>query len=196
MRHCAASWAVGYPATCHLRSLGMTDEQSPGSAEQRLADAGIPLEEEDFGREDEPDVCGCLLAGTVTGGTRVKAVIRPGLSSWQRETFAEWTESRFARLLEHGPEPDGWQKRSCGVDSPSCRFFDDPADANDRAEVLAAIRICPMAVTKSAPWLSRRVLRFSGVASLASCLTPTRRGSLMLPCAPPSRADRPFLQAG
>jgi hypothetical protein len=29
--------------------------------------------------------------------------------------FAEWAESRFARLIEHGPEPAGWQERSDGA---------------------------------------------------------------------------------
>jgi hypothetical protein len=47
----------------------MTDDQkTPASAEQRLADLGPRLEEEDFGRADEPDVCGCLLAGEAPGG--------------------------------------------------------------------------------------------------------------------------------
>jgi hypothetical protein len=45
----------------------------------------------------------------------VKAAIRPGLDGWQRDMFAEWAESRFARLIEHGPEPDGWQERSGGA---------------------------------------------------------------------------------
>jgi hypothetical protein len=96
----------------------MTDDNPvEPTAEQRLAAIGIPLEEIDFGREDEPDVGGCLLAEDVPdgGGTRVKAAIRPGLDGWQRDMFAEWAESRFARLIEHGPEPDGWQERSDGA---------------------------------------------------------------------------------
>jgi hypothetical protein len=81
-------------------------------AESRLADLGIRLEEEDFGRWDEPDVGGCLLAEPVEGGTRVRAVIRPGLVDEPREMFAAWAQSRFLRFNEYGPEPDGWQKRT------------------------------------------------------------------------------------
>jgi hypothetical protein len=97
--------AFGYAAS-------MTDANQVSAAEQRLAAAGIPLEEEDFGREDEPDVGGCTLAEPVAGGTRVKAVIRPGLAGEPRAMLAEWAESRFQRFTEHGPEPDGWQKRT------------------------------------------------------------------------------------
>lgn len=45
----------------------------------------------------------------------MQAAIRPGLEANRRATFAEWAESRFQRFLEHGPEPDGWQKRSDGA---------------------------------------------------------------------------------
>jgi hypothetical protein len=90
----------------------VTDHHEMGQAEQQLAAMGILLEEEDFGRKDEPDVGGCILAEPVEGGTRVRAVVRPGLSGEFREMFAEWAASRFARFNEHGPEPDGWQKRT------------------------------------------------------------------------------------
>jgi hypothetical protein len=84
------------------------------TAEERLAALGVPLEEIDFGREDEPDVGGCIMAEDAEGGTRVKVVIRPGLAGEPRATFAEWAESRFARLIEHGPEPDGWEDHGYG----------------------------------------------------------------------------------
>jgi hypothetical protein len=89
----------------------MIDPDQVSEAEQRLTNAGIPLEEEDFGREDEPDVVGCILAEPVEGGTRAKAVIRPGLTGKLRAMFAEWAESRLQRFTEDGPEPDGWQRR-------------------------------------------------------------------------------------
>jgi hypothetical protein len=84
------------------------------TAEERLAALGVLLEEIDFGREDEPDVGGCIMAEDAEGGTRVKVVIRPGLSGEPRATFAEWAESRFARLIEHGPDPDGWEDHGYG----------------------------------------------------------------------------------
>ncbi|MBC9730550.1 MULTISPECIES: hypothetical protein [Streptomyces] len=84
------------------------------SAEARLAAMGWPVEEEDFGRADEPDVQGCLLIEEVEGGVRARIVVRPGLQGDVRKSFAEWAESRLQRFMEHGPEPDGWQKRSDG----------------------------------------------------------------------------------
>lgn len=88
----------------------MPDEAEP--AEPRLADLGVELEEEDFGREDEPDIGGCLLAQPVEGGTKMRAVIRPGMPDDRRQTFDEWAASRLLRFHEHGPDPDGWQKRT------------------------------------------------------------------------------------
>jgi hypothetical protein len=112
---------MAYLMVLHLRSemmeehgagVNMTNHDEMGEAEQRLADAGIVLEEEDFGREDEPNVGGCILAEYVEGGVRLKAVIRPGLSGDFRDMFADWAATRFARFIEDGPEPDGWQKRT------------------------------------------------------------------------------------
>ncbi|MGW0251067.1 hypothetical protein ACWDYH_31005 [Nocardia goodfellowii] len=84
------------------------------SAEERLNALGISLEETDFGREDEPDVGGCLLVEAFEQGMKVMVAVRPGLVGGDRETYAEWAESRLRRFAEHGPEPDGWQKRSDG----------------------------------------------------------------------------------
>jgi hypothetical protein len=84
-------------------------------AEDRLKARGVVLEEIDFGREDEPNVSGCLVAQYVEQGVRLKVAVRPGLSGHWREGFAEWAESRLQRFLDHGPEPDGWQKRSDGA---------------------------------------------------------------------------------
>jgi hypothetical protein len=91
----------------------MTDEN--GSAEQRLAAMGVPIEEQDFDGAVDPEVSGCILAEFVPGGVRLKAVVQAGLGGWQRDMFAEWAESRFVRLQEHGTEPDGWQERSDGA---------------------------------------------------------------------------------
>jgi len=86
----------------------------PGEAERRLIAFGVPLEEQDFGDAVDPEVYGCILAEPADGGNRFKIAVRPELSGWQRETFAEWAASRFARFAEHGPEPDGWQEQSAG----------------------------------------------------------------------------------
>jgi hypothetical protein len=84
------------------------------TAEQRLARLGVPFEEPDSADALDPELGGCLLARPVDDGVQVKVVIRPELPGWQRVTFAEWAESRFMRFIEHGPEPDGWQKRPDG----------------------------------------------------------------------------------
>ncbi|MFG3189260.1 hypothetical protein [Streptomyces omiyaensis] len=76
---------------------------------------GWPIEEEDFGREDEPAIDGCALLEEVDGGLRGRFVVRPGLAADRRTDFAEWVVSRVDRFLEHGPEPDGWQRRSDGA---------------------------------------------------------------------------------
>jgi hypothetical protein len=84
------------------------------SAEERLGALGVPFEETDFGDNVDPDVFGCLLVRQVDNGLMMKVAIRPGLVRDARETFAQWAESRLQRFAEHGPEPDGWQKRSDG----------------------------------------------------------------------------------
>jgi hypothetical protein len=88
----------------------MTGEND--SAEQRLAASGVPIEEEDFGDEISLDITGCIAADFVQGEVRFIAVARAGLPQWQRAMFLEWAESRFERIREHGPEPDGWQNIS------------------------------------------------------------------------------------
>jgi hypothetical protein len=88
----------------------MADESD--RAPWQLPALGIALEEEHFGRDDEPDIAGCLLAEYVEGGTRMRAVIRPDLADELCQTFAKWAESRLLRFHEVGPEPDGWQKRT------------------------------------------------------------------------------------
>ncbi|MGQ4355279.1 hypothetical protein [Streptomyces drozdowiczii] len=80
-----------------------------------LARYGWPIEEEDFGREDEPDVVGCALLEEVEGGTRGKFVVRPGLDEENRTGFAEWAVQKVGRFLELGPVADGWQERSDGA---------------------------------------------------------------------------------
>ncbi|MCX5170564.1 MULTISPECIES: hypothetical protein [Streptomyces] len=83
-------------------------------AEKRLIAGGLEIEEVDFGREDEPDIDGCALLSQRDEGLAVRLVIRPGLASEFRAGFAEWALQRIERFEEHGPEPDGWQKRSDG----------------------------------------------------------------------------------
>jgi hypothetical protein len=83
-------------------------------AERKLIDMGWPLEEVDFGREDEPLIDGCALIREVDGGMAARLVIRPGLDEEYRDGFAEWAVQRLERFEEHGPEPDGWQRRSDG----------------------------------------------------------------------------------
>lgn len=83
-------------------------------AEERLGALGVPFEEIDFGANVDADVRGCLLVRQVGEGLMMKVAIRPGLVGPARETFAHWAESRLQRFAEHGPEPDGWQKRSDG----------------------------------------------------------------------------------
>jgi hypothetical protein len=92
----------------------MTLDPAELTAEQRLARLGVPFEEPGPGDVLDPEVGGCLLARRVEDGVRVKVVIRPELQGWKRVTFAEWAESRFARFIESGPEPDGWQERPDG----------------------------------------------------------------------------------
>lgn len=81
-------------------------------AEEWLAAAGMGLIEKDFGREDEPDVIGCLLVQRIEEGLKFRAFIRPGTTGEQRTTCAEWAVSRIQRFIEYGPEPDGWKARS------------------------------------------------------------------------------------
>jgi len=76
---------------------------------------GWPLEEVDFGREDEPDIDGCAVVSVVGDeGIAASFVIRPGLAEELRAGFAEWAVQKVDRFAEHGPEPDGWQHRSDG----------------------------------------------------------------------------------
>jgi hypothetical protein len=81
-------------------------------AEERLAALGISIDDFDFGREDEPDVIGCLLIQRLEQGLKIRIGIRPGTTGERRASYAEWAASRIARFDEHGPEPDGWKARS------------------------------------------------------------------------------------
>jgi hypothetical protein len=83
------------------------------TAELKLKDTyGWPVEEVDFGREDEPDVDGCVLANYVGEGVTARVTIRPGLDADLRAGFATWALQILENFIEHGPEFDGWQKRS------------------------------------------------------------------------------------
>lgn len=85
-------------------------------AERRLNERGITIGEFDFGREDEPDVSGfAMIEELPESSSRIVLLVRPGTASEIRAMFAEWAEQRLARFFEHGPEPDGWQRRSDGA---------------------------------------------------------------------------------
>lgn len=84
-------------------------------AERKLNDTyGWPVEEVDFGREDEPDVDGCVVVKYVEDGVTARVVARPALSEERRAGFSAWALQILEHLLEHGPEFDGWQERSDG----------------------------------------------------------------------------------
>lgn len=83
--------------------------------EARLAAMGVTIEEHDFGREDEPDVVGVFVIESETeSALDIWLAVRPQSPPDRRAMFAEWAESRLQRFIEHGPEPDGWQRRSDG----------------------------------------------------------------------------------
>lgn len=83
------------------------------SAEQRLNARGLFLDDTTpLDRDDEPDVNGLLVMRPDGDAAIVNALIRPGLDEPARAVFAEWVEQRIDRFFEHGPEPDGWQKRT------------------------------------------------------------------------------------
>lgn len=84
------------------------------TTEQRLNARGLFLDDTTgLDRDDEPSVNGLLvMRPDAAGGAVVNALIRPGLDPVERELFAEWVEQRIDRFFEHGPEPDGWQKRT------------------------------------------------------------------------------------
>jgi hypothetical protein len=84
-------------------------------AERKLNDTyGWPVEEVDFGREDEPDVHGCVLVKDVGEGIAARVVVRPGLREELRAGFTAWALQVLEHFIEHGPEFDGWQERSDG----------------------------------------------------------------------------------
>ena len=92
---------------------------SIGPAEEQLIGRGMSLEDWDLSDEPDtqdktvdPDICGfAFIDPQLAGSYRVVLLVRPGLSSEKRELFAEWALQRVERFMEHGPEPDGWQRR-------------------------------------------------------------------------------------
>lgn len=85
-------------------------------AESRLFQRGLSIEEFDLQRHDDPDVCGYVVLRPTEGSATISAMIRPGLPVERRAGFAEWLEVRIDRYFEHGPEPDGWQRRKTDGD--------------------------------------------------------------------------------
>lgn len=79
-----------------IRELGAHDH--PGDLDAHLA--------------DHPDVVGLLLLDPdPSGGAFVRAVVRPDAGPERRAWFAHWVEERIDRFGEHGPQPDGWERR-------------------------------------------------------------------------------------
>jgi len=59
-----------------------------------------------------PQHIGLLLIRLHPQGLEVFAYLRPDASQVEEASFSEWVESRVARFVESGPEPDGWQART------------------------------------------------------------------------------------
>src|SRR5689334_6090809 len=101
-----------------------SEDQSAGSGERRLEERwGVHLEEMFVDADADglrshldanPDVSGVVMVAPTTDGVnhRVAAFVRPGLLDPCRDSFAAWVDEKLARYLEHGPEPDGWQRRT------------------------------------------------------------------------------------
>ena len=81
-------------------------------AELRLSRIAGPFEVLDIDDLD-PGLGGCvLIAEHGPDHSSYKIGVRASLSFARRERFAVWATERILRFLEHGPEPDGWQKRT------------------------------------------------------------------------------------
>ena len=84
-------------------------------AERKLNEVyGWPVEVIDFGRNDEPDVFGCVIVKYEGDGVAARLAVRPGLDDEQRAGFAGWALQVLEHFIEHGPGFDGWQERSDG----------------------------------------------------------------------------------
>jgi hypothetical protein len=72
---------------------------------------------QDFGRDDEPDVTGGLLAWNSREGPRAELVVRPAISDEEALAAAKDSTGRLERLFDPGAGPslDGWQERSDGA---------------------------------------------------------------------------------
>jgi hypothetical protein len=81
----------------------------------KLAQLGVTMAEVDLRPEHGPDVGGVLLAELKDGWAGVQVQVSRDLTGRPREQFAEWAESRITRLIESGPEPDGWKQRADGI---------------------------------------------------------------------------------
>lgn len=66
----------------------------------------------DFGRDDEPDITGLLVAWPLDNGDGEAILyVRPDQDLSQAVTIREDCFGRVERLFTIGPNPDGWQKR-------------------------------------------------------------------------------------
>lgn len=83
------------------------------STEGRLINQGALIREVHLGPTD-PALEGCLLVRETDAGSEVNVVIRLDLEKDRRAMYLEWAEQRVDRLLEHGPEPDGWKRNGEG----------------------------------------------------------------------------------
>jgi hypothetical protein len=81
-------------------------------AELRLRRLTGPFEELDL-EDIDSGLGGCvLITEHGPGFSSYNIGVRVGLSFARRERFATWATGRILRYLEHGPEPDGWQRRA------------------------------------------------------------------------------------
>lgn len=102
----------GWPPTFPpITGFTMSGGLATSDAEGRLRALGLELVEADFGAHDDPDVKACVVVWPGPTSSRVALRIRPGLDADTRARVAEWFEQRLGRFFEHGPEPDGWQRR-------------------------------------------------------------------------------------
>jgi hypothetical protein len=74
----------------------------------------VRLEEEDLGCSDEPDILGYALIYNIGDLFHVRFIIQEGLDWRSRAAFADWAKEHLRRFAEHGPDPDGWYRRSDG----------------------------------------------------------------------------------
>jgi hypothetical protein len=90
------------------------DGYDVSDAELELAAGGMIIRERDLDYGDDLVVGLVLIETGEDPPFRVVLLVRPGLQAWQRAGFAKWAVIAVGRFMEHGPDLDGWLKRSDG----------------------------------------------------------------------------------